>query len=233
MIRIRKASERGQFDHGWLKTAHTFSFAGYYDPRHMGFSALRVINEDHIAGGGGFPTHGHRDMEIITYIMKGELAHKDSIGNEATIKAGEVQYMTAGSGVMHSEYNASKTEPVHLLQIWLEADQQNREPGYVQKEFSREEKLNKLCPIATPTGEVGSMQVHQSVSLYASVLEARKELIYKPNPHRCQWVQVISGEVSVNDSELLAGDGAAITEEIRLTLSARKDAEFLLFDLPQ
>lgn len=233
MIRIRKASERGQFDHGWLKTAHTFSFAGYYDPRHMGFSALRVINEDHIAGGGGFPTHGHRDMEIITYIMRGELAHKDSMGNEATIKAGEVQYMTAGSGVMHSEYNASKTEPVDLLQIWLEADQPNRKPGYVQKEFSREEKLNKLCPIATPTGEVGSMQVHQSVSLYASVLESTKKISYTSSSDRCQWVQVISGEVSVNGSKLLAGDGAAITEETKITLSARKDAEFLLFDLPQ
>ena len=233
MIRIRKASERGQFDHGWLKTAHTFSFAGYYDPRHMGFSALRVINEDHIAGGGGFPTHGHRDMEIITYITKGELAHKDSMGNEAAIKAGEVQYMTAGSGVMHSEYNASKTEPVHLLQIWLEADVPNRKPGYVQKKFERKSKLNRLCAIATPTGEAGSMHVHQSVALYASVLEARKELIHKSERDRCQWVQVISGMASVNGSELLAGDGAAITEETELTLSAHKTAEFLLFDLPQ
>ena len=233
MIRVRESSERGSFDHGWLKTAHTFSFAGYYDPRHMGFSALRVINEDHIAGGGGFPTHGHRDMEIITYVLDGELTHKDSMGNEATIKAGEVQYMTAGSGVMHSEYNASKTEPVHLLQIWLEADAPNRKPRYVQQKFEHKSKLNALCAIATPTGGAGSMEVHQSVSLYASVLETGKELIYKSDSDRCQWVQVISGEVSINRSELSAGDGAAITGETKFRVSASKTAEFLLFDLPQ
>ncbi len=233
MIRIRTASERGQFDHGWLKTAHTFSFAGYYDPDHMGFSALRVINEDHIAGGGGFPTHGHRDMEIITYIIQGELAHKDSMGNEATIQAGEVQYMTAGSGVMHSEYNASKTEPVHLLQIWLEADEANRKPGYAQQKFERNNKLNTLCAIATPTGEAGSMKAHQSVSLFASVLEDGKEIGYESASGRCQWVQIISGKMSVNGSDLVAGDGAAITEEAKLTVSASKTAEFLLFDLPK
>jgi quercetin 2,3-dioxygenase len=233
MIRVRKSSERGRFDHGWLKTAHTFSFAGYYDPQHMGFSALRVMNEDHIAGGGGFPTHGHRDMEIITYVLNGELAHTDSMGNEATITAGEVQYMTAGSGVMHSEYNASKTEPVHLLQIWLEADQANREPGYVQKKFSRKEKLNALCPIATPTGEAGSMQVHQSVSLYASILESSKKVDYECTADRCQWVQVVSGELTINDTRLEAGDGTAIVDEHKLDIMAAQDAEFLLFDLPK
>lgn len=199
----------------------------------MGFSALRVINEDHIAGGGGFPTHGHRDMEIITYIIQGELAHKDSMGNEATIQAGEVQYMTAGSGVMHSEYNASKTEPVHLLQIWLMADKANREPGYLQKKFERKDKLNQLCAIATPTGEADSMQVHQSVSLYASILESNHKVDYASSNDRCQWVQVVSGKLKINDVELEAGDGAAIVGEHKLNITAVKDAEFLLFDLPK
>lgn len=199
----------------------------------MGFSALRVINEDHIAGGGGFPTHGHQDMEIITYVLNGELAHTDSMGNEATITAGEVQYMTAGSGVMHSEYNTSKTEPVHLLQIWLEADQANREPGYVQKKFSRKKKLNTLCPIATPSGDAGSMQVHQSVWLYASILETTKNVNYECSSDRCQWVQVVSGELAINNTRLEAGDGAAIAGEAELNITAAKDAEFLLFDLPK
>ena len=231
MNKIRKSADRGHFDHGWLKTYHSFSFADYQDAEHMGFRALRVINEDFVAAGKGFGTHPHRDMEIVTYILSGELQHKDSMGNGSVIKPGDVQRMTAGTGVTHSEFNPSPHNDVHLLQIWLLPEKQNLTPGYEQKVFSHAQKLNQLCLIASPDGQSDSVIIHQDVLLFASILESQKTLTYSVAANRHIWIQVVKGELIANSSHLNAGDGCAISVESTLQLQAKSDAEFLLFDL--
>jgi redox-sensitive bicupin YhaK (pirin superfamily) len=231
MIRIRKHDQRGHFDYDWLDTWHTFSFADYHDPAYMGYSSLRVINDDRIAPGAGFPTHGHRDMEIITYVMEGALAHRDSMGNGSIIEAGDVQYMSAGKGVSHSEYNASPHERVHLLQIWIVPAERNLEPLYRQKHFTAEEKLGKLCLIASPDGSDGSLEIRQDARLYAA-LATVTPLSYRLTEGRCAWLQVAQGAVLLNGQPLVAGDGAAIEEESEIRVEAEGLGEVLLFDLP-
>jgi redox-sensitive bicupin YhaK (pirin superfamily) len=231
MITIRRSSERGHFDHGWLNTYHTFSFDQYYDPRYMGFRTLRVINEDFVAAGRGFPTHGHRDMEIITYILEGALKHQDSMGNGSVIRPGDVQRMTAGTGVRHSEQNASDKERVHLLQIWILPHTVGLEPGYEQKAFSEDERRGRLRLIASEDGREGSVLVHQDVSLYASILPAGKEVEHAMDERRYAWIQVARGSVSVNGEKAAQGDGAVVVGESSLRISADEDAEVLLFDL--
>lgn len=233
MITIRKAEDRGQFDHGWLKTAHSFSFANYYDNRFLGFRDLRVINEDHVQEGVGFSTHPHKDMEIITYLLDGEIAHKDSMGHGSVIKTGDVQYMSAGTGVTHSEFNPSPKIQAHLLQIWILPNVRGTEPRYGQKHFPKAEKLNQLRLVASPDGQEGSLAIRQDVSLYASILEPGKMVELPMHPGRYAWIQVASGSVIVNGSELKAGDGASISKEPKLVLKAGSElSEFLLFDLP-
>ena len=231
MIIKRPSSERGQGRASWLESRHSFSFADYYDPKHMGFGALRVINEDHIAPGGGFPTHGHRDMEILTYVLRGALAHKDSLGNGSTIKPGDVQLMHAGTGIQHSEFNASDSEPVHSLQIWLLPDRSGHEPGYQQKGFPPADGDGNLRLIASRAGKDGSLVIHQDAAIYAGKLRKgeRAELVLEPG--RRAWVQVARGTVAANGTPLDAGDGAAVTDEREISLIADADAEFLLFDL--
>lgn len=231
MITLRKSEERGHANHGWLNSYHSFSFANYYDPNHMGFRALRVINEDWVQPGRGFGTHPHRDMEIITYVLEGALEHKDSLGTGSIIYPGEVQKMTAGTGVTHSEYNPSKTELVHLLQIWIVPDQRNLPPSYEQKTYSTAEKRNQLRLIASPQGRDGSVTVHQDVNLYASVLEAGNKVVHELSPNRHIWVQVAQGEITLNGLSLSAGDAAAISEENQVVVIANTASEFLLFDL--
>jgi quercetin 2,3-dioxygenase len=231
MIKIRRANERGHADHGWLNTYHTFSFADYYDPQNMGFRDLRVINEDFIAPAQGFPTHGHRDMEIITYVIDGELSHRDSMGNGETIHPHEVQRMTAGTGVLHSEFS-SATDRTHLLQIWILPEKQNLRPGYEQKLFTPEEKQGRLRLVASKGGDDGSVHINQDVKLYASIVRSGEKVKHEPANGRHAWVQLISGVLKVNGEELHAGDGAAIGEETVLNLAAAEDGtEFLLFDL--
>jgi quercetin 2,3-dioxygenase len=231
MITIRKAEERGHFDFGWLNTYHTFSFGEYYDPRNMGFRSLRVINEDFVHAGRGFPTHGHRDMEIITYVLKGGLAHKDSMGNGSIIRPGDVQRMSAGTGVRHSEANPSQDESVHLLQIWLLPNQLNVEPSYAEKKFSDEEKRGRLRLVASPDGSDGSVSMHQDARLYASLLDAEQQVSYELAPDRHAWVQVARGTIEINGQALKQGDGAAISEERDLTIAGKEPSEILLFDL--
>ena len=231
MIKVRKSNERGGANHGWLQTQHTFSFAEYYDPGFMGFRDLRVINEDHIAPAQGFPTHGHRDMEIITYVINGELSHRDSMGNGETIRPHEVQRMTAGTGVLHSEYS-SPTDKTHLLQIWILPEKQNLQPGYEQKYFAPEEKQGKLRLVASRGGDDGSVKINQDVLLYASVFNNGDSAEHELGEGRHAWIQVISGSLDVNGTTLEKGDGAAISEERLLQLKATADnTEFLLFDL--
>jgi quercetin 2,3-dioxygenase len=231
MITIRKAEDRGHFNHGWLNTYHTFSFDRYYDPRHINFGSLRVINEDWVAPGQGFPTHSHRDMEIITYVLEGALAHRDSMGNGSIIKPGEVQRMTAGTGVAHSEANPSADEPVHLLQIWIMPNAQRLKPGYEQKLFPDESKQDKWCLIASSDGRDGSVTINQNADLYSSNLGADKILSHElPTDHKA-WVQIARGSVTINDLELNQGDGAAISDESRLNFTGREASEVLLFDL--
>ena len=231
MITIRRATERGHFNFGWLDTSHTFSFGDYYDPRFMGFRSLRVINEDHVHGGRGFPTHGHRDMEIITYVLDGALEHRDSIGTGSVIRPGEVQRMSAGTGVRHSESNSSKTAPVHLLQIWIMPDRQGIEPSYEQKLFSDDEKRGRLRLIASPDGSDGSVRVQQDARVFATVLDAGQEVSYPLQPKRHAWVQVARGSIELNGQLLEQGDGAAISDEVALELIGKESAETLLFDL--
>ena len=231
MINILKANERGHFDFGWLDTFHTFSFGDYYDPNFMGFSDLRVINEDRVARETGFPTHGHRDMEIITYVLEGELQHRDSMGNGSIIRPGDVQRMTAGTGVTHSEANPSPTEPVHLLQIWILPATRGLEPGYEQKNFTTEEKQNQLRLIASNNGRDGSVTINQDASIFASVLTPNNEVVHVLDTGRTAWLQVARGAVALNGNELQQGDGAAISDETKLTISSRGDSEVLLFDL--
>jgi len=234
MITIRPGKERGQFDHGWLQTSHTFSFADYFDPRHTQFRALRVINEDFVQPGYGFGTHPHRDMEILTYVLEGGLAHKDNMGNGSTIRPGDVQRMTAGTGVLHSEYNHSKDELVHLLQIWVLPEKKNLEPGYEQKTFSDADKRNRLRLVASRDGRDGSVTIHQDASIYASVLEDGQSVRHPLAPGRHAWIQVARGSVKLNGQPLHQGDGAAASDEqaIEITGSdSSRPAEILLFDL--
>ena len=232
MISIRKADERGHFDHGWLNTYHTFSFGDYHDGHHMGFRALRVINEDWVQAGQGFGTHGHRDMEIVTYVLEGELAHKDSMGNGSTIVPGDVQYMSAGTGVRHSEVNASATKPVHLYQIWIMPERDGQTPRYDQKTFDEASKRGKLRLVASGSGADGSIAVRQDVNLYASVLKAGEAAALTVPAGRHLWVQALRGALEVNGNELCAGDGLAASGETAFRFSAGKEgAEFLAFDL--
>jgi redox-sensitive bicupin YhaK (pirin superfamily) len=231
MITIRKAQERGHFDFGWLNTYHTFSFDQYYDPSHMGFRSLRVINEDIAQPGHGFPTHGHRDMEIVTYILQGALEHRDSMGNGSIIRPGDAQRMSAGTGVTHSEANPSPDEPVHLLQIWILPNEQNLPPEYEEKKFSDDEKRNRLRLIVSPDGSEGSVTIHQDAKIYASLLGDRQEVVHTLENDRSAWLQVAAGSVTLNDVALQQGDGAAVSQESNLRITAREPAEVLLFDL--
>ncbi|MCA8920268.1 MAG: pirin family protein [Planctomycetes bacterium] len=231
MITLRKADQRGHADHGWLDTHHTFSFAGYQDPNHMGFRALRVINEDRVQPGQGFGKHGHRDMEILSIVLEGELAHEDSLGNGSVIRPGDVQRMSAGKGILHSEFNHSQSERVHFLQIWIEPAEKGIDPGYEQVHFPVEERTNQLRLVASRDGREGSLTVHQDASVYASLLEAGESLSYSLPAGRHAWVQVARGELTLNGQTLRAGDGARTSDPGELTLSASADAELLLFDL--
>ena len=231
MITIRRSSERGHFNFGWLDTYHTFSFDQYYDPNYMGFRSLRVINEDRVHPGRGFPTHSHRDMEIITYILEGALQHRDSMGNSSIIRPGDVQRMSAGTGVSHSEANPSKEEPVHLLQIWIIPEQMGLDTSYEQKFFADDLKRNNLCLVAAKDGGDGSVTVHQDVSLYAAVLDPGKEVPYELKPNRHAWLQVARGAVALNGMNLDQGDGAAVRKEKDLRITGREVSEVLLFDL--
>ena len=231
MIKIKRSKERGHANHGWLDTYHSFSFADYYDPANMGFRDLRVINEDFIEAAQGFPTHGHRDMEIITYVINGEISHRDSMGNGETVKRHEVQRMTAGTGVLHSEYS-SPTERTHILQIWILPEKRNLQPSYEQTYFAPEDKEGKLKLVASRGGDDGSVHINQDVRLYSSLLASDEEVSLDLAEGRHAWIQLISGSLDVNGQRLEPGDGAAISEERLLKLKAASDnTEFLLFDL--
>lgn len=232
MITLRPAQERGSAYFGWLDSRHTFSFGEYYDPNHMGFADLRVINEDKVTPGQGFSTHGHRDMEIISYVLDGALEHKDSIGTGSIIRPGDVQRMSAGTGIMHSEYNASKTEPVHFLQIWILPEQKGTTPGYEQKTFTDDEKRGQLRLVGSRDGRDGSITIHQDVNLYATLLKEGEAVNHALAEGRVAWLQVVRGGVKLNDQMLTAGDGAAITREPDIMLQGVSDhAEVLLFDM--
>jgi redox-sensitive bicupin YhaK (pirin superfamily) len=230
MMKIRRANERGHANHGWLDAHHTFSFADYHDPNWMGFRSLRVINDDTIAGGGGFGTHPHRDMEIITYILSGALQHKDSMGNGRVIRPGEVQYMSAGTGVQHSEFNPSKDEAVHLLQIWIQPDSQGVKPRYAEKSLV-DAGAGKLHLVTSKAGRDGSIAIHQDADLWVAKLDGGNRVTHKLAPGRHAWVHVAEGEVSLNCKKLSGGDAAGVSEEASLELSATKPAQVLLFDL--
>jgi quercetin 2,3-dioxygenase len=231
MIQVRKSNDRGHADHGWLNTRFTFSFADYHDPRHMHFRTLRVMNDDRIAGGGGFPTHPHRDMEIVTYVLEGALAHKDSMGNGSVIKPGDVQYMSAGTGVAHSEFNASSTEAAHLYQIWMLPDETGHKPVYGQKHFTEQDKRGKLRLVVSPDGRDGSVKIRQDNDLYATVLAPGETVKHELKPERYAYVQVARGSVTLNGTQLETGDGAAISAEKSLQLTGVNEAEVLIFDL--
>jgi len=231
MITVRRADQRGHASYGWLDTYHTFSFSNYYDVNQMGFRTLRVINEDRVAPGGEFSMHPHRDMEIITYILDGELTHKDSMGNGSVIRRGEVQRMSAGTGVMHSEANKSASAPVHLFQIWILPDQRGLKPEYEQIAYTDDDRKNRLCLVASPDGAQGSLRIHQKALLYSSILDAGQELTYELAPSRHAWIQLASGELLFGGQQLNAGDGASASQENNLTIAAVKPTEFLLFDL--
>jgi redox-sensitive bicupin YhaK (pirin superfamily) len=231
MIELRKSKDRGYADHGWLKSFHTFSFADYHDPEFMGFSDLRVINEDWVEKAKGFGTHPHRDMEIVTYVLEGALEHKDSMGNGSVMKYGDVQRMTAGTGVTHSEFNHSDKETVHLLQIWILPERRGLTPGYEQKNFGEGEKLNKLRVIASRDGRHGSVTIHQDASIFASILESGKTLEMPLGASRAAWIQVISGDLIVDGARLQAGDAAAVVKTDILKFQSQNKTEFLVFDL--
>ena len=232
MITIRPAQERGNANFGWLDSKHTFSFGSYYDPNHMGFANLRVINEDKVQPGKGFGTHSHRDMEIISYVLEGELEHKDSIGNGSVIRPGDVQRMSAGTGIAHSEFNGSKSDLVHFLQIWIMPDTAGIKPSYEQKHFPLAEKQGQLKLVASPDGKDNSVTIHQDANLYVALLNKGDLVNYNTDKSRSLWLQVAKGAVKVNGLALNTGDGAAITEETELELVATADnTEILLFDL--
>jgi redox-sensitive bicupin YhaK (pirin superfamily) len=231
MITIRPSKQRGGGDYGWLSTRHSFSFDTYHDPKFMGFRSLRVINEDIVQPGHGFPMHPHRDMEIITYILEGALEHQDSLGTGSVIRPGDGQRMSAGKGIRHSEKNPSQTDPAHLLQIWILPERQGLEPSYEQKAFPAEEKRGKLRLIAAPGGEDGAVTIHQDAKLYVSLLEPGQEVIHQLGKGRHAWLQVAKGAVDLNGNSLTQGDGAAISYEQKLKFKGREIAEILLFDL--
>jgi len=234
VIRIRRSAERGHFDHDWLDTRHTFSFGDYHDPRFMGFRALRVLNEDRVRPGQGFGTHGHRDMEIVSYVLEGRLAHEDSLGNGSVIVPGDVQYMSAGTGVRHSEFNGSPAEPVHFVQIWIVPQAEGLPPRYDQKRFDDAQKKNRLRRVASPSGAGGSIAIRQDVNLYASLLEPRASVSLELPAGRHLWVQVLRGgvEAATGGASLEAGDGLAASDERRFELAAGNyGAELLVFDL--
>lgn len=228
---IRWGNDRGHADHGWLKSFHTFSFADYYDPKAMGFRALRVINEDRVAAGGGFPRHGHRDMEIISYVLEGALAHKDTTGTAAVIKRGDVQRMSAGTGVQHSEMNASKTDPVHFFQIWIIPDRAGHAPGYEQKSFTTSERQGTLRLVASPDGRDGSISIHQDATLSSGLFAPGEATTHVVAPKRYAWLQVARGVITVNGEKLAAGDGLAAEGPGELAIQGMEDAEVLVFDL--
>ncbi len=231
MLTLRRSEDRGHANHGWLDTWHTFSFADYRDPEHMGFGDLRVINDDRVQPGQGFGTHGHRDMEIITYVLDGALQHKDSMGNGSVIRPGDVQRMSAGSGVRHSEFNASQSEPVHLLQIWIEPNVSGIEPGYEEKHFTDDEKRGRLRLIASPNGSDGSVKIHQDARVYAALLDGVDEVTHALAAGRKAYVHVARGAITVNGERLSGGDGARISSESSIVFDAADSAEVLLFDL--
>ncbi len=230
-VHVLPSKARGWANHGWLQSHHSFSFADFYNPNQMGYRVLRVINEDTVQGGAGFPTHPHKDMEIVTYLVAGALEHKDSTGGHSIIRRGEVQRMTAGTGVRHSEFNASASEPVKLLQIWLLPNARGLAPGYEQKLFAEEDKHNRLRLVVSPDGRDGSLSIHQDVSLYAAVLDAGAGVQHALAKGRGAWLQVITGALAVNGQTIGAGDGAAIEDAETLTITARDKSEFLLFDM--
>jgi quercetin 2,3-dioxygenase len=233
MLTLRKSGDRGYADHGWLKSFHSFSFAGYYDPENMGYGNLRVINEDRIAPGSGFGTHGHRDMEIISYVLSGELAHKDTLGNVKGIPPGDVQRMSAGRGVMHSEFNHAEDRTTHFLQIWIEPNVTGIEPGYEQKSFADAEKRGKLRLVASSDGAQGSVLIHADARLHAGLFDGAEQASLDLDPQRPAYVHLVRGELSVNGTRLHAGDAAKLQGESRLTLSEGKDAEVLVFELTE
>lgn len=231
MITIRKSKERGTGQHGWLTSHHTFSFANYYDEKHMGFRDLRVINEDTVEAGRGFGAHQHDNMEIISIVMEGALAHRDSTGGEGVLRRGEVQRMSAGTGVVHSEFNGSETEPVHFFQIWILPGQRDIKPGYEQKMFPLDERRGRLRLLVAPGAEDGALEIHQDAKLYGAILDKGQTVRHDLAPKRGAWVQVASGAVEINGQRLTAGDGAAIENESSLEISAADASEILLFDL--
>src|SRR2546426_12114846 len=231
MITMRRSQERGKTKLEWLDSRHTFSFGDYHDPQHMGFRGLRVTNEDRVVPGAGFPTHSHRDMEIITYVLEGALAHKDSTGTSSVIRVGDVQRMSAGTGISHSEYNASQTEPVHFLQIWIIPNEMGLTPAYEQRSFDLEKNRGKSIPVVTPSGRDGTVTAHQDIELLVAVLNTGQQLSYPLKPRRHVWLQIARGGVSLNGTALNEGDGAAISEEELLEIKAVAAAEVLIFDL--
>lgn len=232
MITVRRAKDRGHAERGWLTSFHTFSFADYYDPQFMGFHDLRVINEDYVEGGQGFPTHPHKDMEIVTYVVEGELAHKDSMGNSTAIRPGEVQRMSAGTGIQHSEYNNKKDQRTHLLQIWILPEKKGIPPGYGQRSFAESFKTKDLTLTVSRDGRDGSISMNQDVDLYVGKWENAKSVEFKSRPGRKFWVQLVRGDLEINNLKMEKGDGAAIAEEPLLRLKSGGPSEFLLFDLP-
>lgn len=232
MITLRKAEERGYANHGWLQSHHSFSFADYYDPKHMGFGPLRVINDDYIAAGMGFGTHGHRDMEIITYVLEGEIAHRDSMGNGSTIRPGDVQRMSAGTGVQHSEFNPSSSQQTHMLQIWIQPNQQGVRPGYEEKHFERADKQGKLRLIASPEGEDGAVSIHQDARVFVGLFHGAEQVELPLAAQRLTYVHLARGSLKVNGQILQAGDALMLQQEQVLQVSEGKDAEVLVFDLP-
>jgi quercetin 2,3-dioxygenase len=231
MIELRPSKERGHANYGWLDTFHSFSFSDYHDPKHMGFRKLRVINEDRVAPGLGFSTHSHRDMEIITYVLEGQVKHKDSMGNETIIPAGDVQRMTAGTGVSHSEFNPSDKVALHLFQIWIFPNQNQLPPSYEQKSFSAEEKRNRFCLVASGQAENGALKIHQDVEFFIALLDSGKEIEYLPKKERYIWIQNTFGIVTINGTKLQPGDGAGISKETKLSIRSESKSEILLFDL--
>jgi len=231
MLTLRKSQERGYADHGWLKSFHSFSFAGYYDPQHMGYGNLRVINEDRIAPGTGFGTHGHRDMEIISYVLSGELAHKDTLGNVKGIPPGDVQRMSAGRGVMHSEFNHADDQTTHFLQIWIEPNVSGIEPSYEQKSFADTDKRGKLRLVAAPDGAQGAVTIHADAKMYAGLFDGAEQASLALDPQRQTYVHLVRGELAVNGKKLASGDAAKLQGEPALTLADGKNAEVLVFDL--
>jgi redox-sensitive bicupin YhaK (pirin superfamily) len=231
MIQVRPANERGHANHGWLDTYHTFSFANYYDPRYMGFRGLRVINDDRVAPGSGFPTHPHRDMEIVSYVVEGALEHRDSMGNGSVIRPGDVQRMSAGSGITHSEFNPSGEEPMRLLQIWIEPGETGIEPSYEQKHFPEEDRRGRLRLVASPVGGDGAVKLNTDARIYAGLLGPDDRVRHEIDGDRGVWIQVVRGSVRVGDEVLFEGDGAAVEKQNAFEIQADSDAEILVFDL--